>query len=389
MKIQPDHRRKILHFVDSAGIYGAESVILQLCQEMLRGEEFEPIVGCIVQNKNEKVDLYDRAMDLGIAAARIVINNKRFLIDVPRAAVQLRKERVALIHSHGYKPSVLAYFIAKATGMRVLATCHLWFPGSNPPLRYRFMTGLELLLYRFYPRIVCVSDPIRKHLVDSGVKAGRIVRIDNGIDLEEYNRQDDQKIRCLRKELGLREDSVMVLNVGRLTEQKAQKNIVLATKLLKERGRSVYVLIVGEGELRQDLQFLIERNGLECDVRLLGFRNDVKDLLQLADIFLLPSLDEGLPISLLEAIASKKPVITTAVGEIPKLIEHDKDGYLVPINDVIGIADAVEFLLNNQEKGFSYATNALVKLKDRYSSKRMSEAYDQVYREVVKKQGRY
>ena len=142
--------KKILHFIDSGGLYGAESVILNLSMEMLVSKDYTPVIGCIVQHQNEKDDLFDKAITLGIAAVKIVINSKRFFIDIPRSAFLIQAIGIDCIHSHGYKASVVGFVIRLFTGIPITATCHLWYMGGKRPLKQRIMTRLELFFYRYY-----------------------------------------------------------------------------------------------------------------------------------------------------------------------------------------------------------------------------------------------
>jgi glycosyltransferase involved in cell wall biosynthesis len=378
-------RIKVLHLIDSGGIYGAETVILQLSREMLRETEFEPVVACIVQKEGEQVDLLDKAVELGVSALKVVVNNRRFFLDIPAAALLFRKQGIHLIHSHGYKPSVVGFLIGLAIRIPVIATCHLWFPGPSPPLRYKFMTAVESFFLRFFPKVVCVSQPIKQVLLQRGLRHDQLMIIENGIDVEPYTQHDDDKVRLLRRQLGTRDGEFVIISVGRLNLQKRQENIIAVADALRARGIEVIFLIVGAGELRDTLEDLIRKNGLEGRVRLLGFRDDVKDLLKCADIFFLPSLDEGVPMSLLEAMASKLAVVATAVGGIPALIEDGKDGILLNKSDVLGMAKAIELLLFNRALREQLGQNALAKVVHRYSSQKMFSSYRTIYASVLGK----
>jgi glycosyltransferase involved in cell wall biosynthesis len=176
---------------------------------------------------------------------------------------------------------------------------------------------------------------------------------------------------------------VRVLNVARLTQQKAQRDLVAAATLIKKVRRDVQILIVGEGELRQALQQQIEAENVEDSVNLLGFRSDVHELLRQADVFVLPSLDEGMPISLLEAVACRVPAIVTPVGDIPKLIDDGQTGVVVNAGDPGALARAILLLADDVEMRRRLAETAWLRLRDLYSSAQMFRRYDAVYRTVL------
>lgn len=374
---------RVLHFIDSGGIYGAEKVILNLAQEMQKDSMYCPVVGCIVQHTGGRVALADKARSLGIESIEIVINNKRFPLDLLSAARRLKKLGIDLIHSHGYKPSVFGYFISKLMAVPILATCHLWFAGANPPLKYRVMTRLEIFLYRFFRKIVCVSPHIKKILLAKGVCDHQLVVIDNGIEVRDAaSRMDGVSRRTARQALSLDDDDFVVLNVGRLSEQKGQRKIIELAELMRARNEPAVFLIAGEGEEREALEKAIADRQLQAFVRLLGFRDDIDDLLKAADVFFMPSLDEGLPISLLEAMANSVPVVVTPVGAIPQLVRHEQEGLLVDIDDIEAMYVALSKIRLEPHAMASLSENALRKIEQNYSSETMYRNYRCVYGEL-------
>jgi glycosyltransferase involved in cell wall biosynthesis len=379
----PPKQGKILHFIDSEGLYGAEQVILTLSHEMLRASRFEPIVGCIVRDCHQTSPLDEKARASNIQSLKLIINNKRFYLDIPALCLFLKKKQISLIHSHGYKPSVVGFVISLITGIPIIATCHLWYSGKNPPLRYRLMTLVERFFFHFFPKIVCVSEKLRNYLIAHGISSSRVITIPNGIKTSTLNKAYWTPNTNLLSNLGLNDDRIRIINIARLTEQKAQPIIIKAAQVLKNRGFRAHFLIVGEGEQREYLQSLIIQNGLSDDIRLLGFRSDVIDLLRLSDIFVLPSLDEGLPMSLLEAMASGIPVIATPVGDIPEVIQHNKEGLLIPVGDPISLADRIQELSGDDQLRLHLSSNASRKIELYYSSTRMSSLYHNIYSSLL------
>jgi glycosyltransferase involved in cell wall biosynthesis len=374
---------RVMHFIESGGIYGAESVIINLSQQMAASGCYQPVVGCIVQHSNEKVELEGLASSLAIEAHRIEIPNRRVLFDLPRIARRLRELKIDLIHCHGYKPSVLAYFIGKLSGIRVMATCHLWFIEQSAPLKMRALIALEKKLYRHFPAVVAVSEHIRNILLSVGAKPERVSLIRNGIALADYESTGPRLSGLSLGLEGLNESDVCVLNVGRFTEQKAELDLIAAAALIKPINPNVKIVIVGEGELRAELAQQIAAADLGDVVSLVGFRTDVISLLRRADIFALPSLDEGMPISLLEAVAARVPVIATGVGDVPKLIRESDTGLIVQRRDPAGLAAAILALAGNRGRRSVLAERAWQALRASYSSAQMYERYAEVYQAVL------
>ena len=368
-------RKRVLHFIESGGIYGAESVIINLSREMAAGGDYEPVVGCIVQRDDEAVDLVRVAASMGVEAHCITIANWRVLLDLPLAARLMRRLRIDMIHCHGYKPTVFAYLIAKLARVRVMATCHLWFIDTNAPFKMRALIAVEKLLYRHFRAVVAVSEQIRDILLTAGADAARVHLIRNGIVLSDY----DFAARATASP----EDDICVLNVARLTEQKAQRDLIAAAVHVKAAGAKLKIVIVGEGELRSELQQQIAAENVGDVVSLLGFRSDIAELLRRTDIFTLPSLDEGMPISLLEAVAARVPVVVTDVGDISKLIADGVSGVIVKPRDPAGLASAILALASDSNRRAALAGQAWQRLKASYSSTQMFERYCEVYRKVL------
>ncbi|WP_250658250.1 glycosyltransferase family 4 protein [Alkalimarinus coralli] len=378
----PNSKKRILHFVDSAGVYGAEQVMLNLSQQMKNNEHYESVIGCIVGKESDQNDLFDAAQQLNIEAIKVPIANALFFRDIPRAARLIKKEKIDLIHSHGYKPSVYGSIIYLLTLIPIMATCHLWFESSKGPLKMRVMTWIEKRLYRLFPKVIAVSKPIQEILLTHKVKERKTAVIKNGVEIPTNALSDHQK-ETLKAELGINKTTHCVLNAGRLTRQKAQWTLIESAASLKAQGKQVRILIVGEGGLKQELETLIQKLNVSDVVSLLGFRSDMDHLLEIADVFALPSLDEGMPMALLEACAAKTPVITTPVGDIPKLIKNNETGLLIEPEDEPALTSAITQVCENKNKARVIANNAFIKLEENYSSSAMCKDYIQIYSELL------
>lgn len=368
-----DRRRRVLHFIESDGVYGAERVIINLAREMRSDGNYFPVIGCIAQDAEKPVDLVELARSLGIEAHSIEIRNALVWRDLFRARRQVRALNIDIIHTHGYKPAVFAYLMRKLTGIRLVATCHLWFVDKDAPWKMRMMIAIEKMLYRHYPAVVAVSDDILGILVESGAKRERLSLIRNGVALSDYQPSTGSS----------NSGTIQVLNVARLTQQKAQRDLITAAAAIASTRRDILVSIVGEGELRESLQRQIDELGVGDVVRLLGFRADVADLLQQADIFVLPSVDEGMPVSLLEAVASRVPVIVTPVGDVPKLIRDGDTGMIVQPQEPQALAAALVRLADDGVLRTELAERAWKFLRATYSSQQMFEEYQRIYEGVM------
>src|SRR6185295_540247 len=161
----------------------------------------------------------------------------------------------------------------------------------------------------------------------------RLSEIGNGIVIDDAERPAGQAA-ALRRELGIAADAFVVMNVGRLAEQKAQTDLIAAVAQVRAAHPNIQLLILGEGHLRAAIDEQIAAAGLRDSVRILGFKQNVGDYLAIADAFALPSVDEGLPIALLEALAARVPAVCTPVGATPGFLVHDVSVLFVPVHAI-------------------------------------------------------
>ena len=368
---------KVLHFIESAGVYGAENVVLNLSKEMMIHQEYFPIIGCILQNLSHRNKLCEKATSLGIHALPVVIQNCLIPVGLIKAAQMLKRNGISLIHSHGYKPAVFGFLLSRLTGIPIIGTCHLWFSHQNSTNRYLLMTRLEHYIYRYFKYVIAVSHEIIEKLKISNIPIKRIKLIHNGIEV--MHRSESIDVEKTRKEFGINNAYPIVGNVGRLVAQKGQINIIHAAKILIAKGCLVNFVIAGEGELREAIQKEINRSGISNYVKLVGFQDDIFKLYNVSDIFLLTSVNEGMPLSLLEAVYAKVPIVSTAVGEIQEIVENGKDGILIPKNNVNSIVDSIEWCIRNREIMLRMALNAYVKFAGCFSRISMYNAYKTLY----------
>jgi glycosyltransferase involved in cell wall biosynthesis/protein-tyrosine-phosphatase len=266
------------------------------------------------------------------SAVTILISLTRWLRDHP----------VEVVHTHRYKDTVLGAVAARLAGVPgVIRTVH----GRGEPLRgwpwvrYRLYEAFEKVTLRcFADRIVAVSRRLARSLEESGHKPGAVVAIHNGVELSRIRPTRDRKE--VRRELGIDFATPLIGAVGRLSPVKGHAHFVRAARLIAEKEPAARFLIVGDGPLRSELESCARRLGIGDACLFVGARQDVYDLVAAMDVFVLPSVDEGIPMALLEAMALETPVVATAVGGVPEVVAHRATGLLVRSGDEPGLAEA-------------------------------------------------
>lgn len=251
----------------------------------------------------------------------------------------------------------------------------------------------KYLLFRkfmrfFVHRYIAVSKDLQNWLITKvGVAANKVSQIYNGVDHSRFAPQTVKPLALLPAQWQQLDGILVAGTVGRLTPVKDQQLLLRAVAHLRESdpelGEHLRLLVVGDGPLYPLLKQLIEQLALQDIVWLAGDRTDIPGLLQVMDVFVLPSLGEGISNTVLEAMASGLPVIATAVGGNVELVEEGCNGSLVPVGDHLALSSALAALLKNERERISQGDNARQRVSQRFDWGRTVDAYLHVYDELL------
>ena len=297
---------------------------------------------------------------------------------------EFKKSNIRIIHTHKYKDTILAAPAAKLCGIsHVVRTVH----GLSEP--FEGLQAFKMSLYEAIERtvhrscvdsIIAVSSQIEARYKAEG-EVSSVTCIRNGIDLEGKSVQTDRW--RTRKELSVDSETCLIGTLGRLTPVKGILYLLQAARILLGRGTNVKVLIVGEGSIRQDLLTQMHDLGISDNVVFLGHREDSDELLQALDIFVLPSLSEGIPMALLEAMAASRPIVASRVGGIPEIIEDGVDGYLVEPMDVNNLAERCRRLIESPDVARKMGEHGRKRVEREFSATAMADRVVSVYKELL------
>lgn len=265
-----------------------------------------------------------------------------------RLAKILRKRRVDILHSHLFYSSLFASPIGWLCQVPViLETPHLSERWRRGWFKSRFI--VDRVVGRLVDYYVAVSEANARYLsAEKGLPGKKIVIIRNGCDLARFVPSGHSSCR-LKGKLGFHEDDPVLLITARLEPQKGHRVLFQAMQTVRLEFPQVRLICIGEGALRSELQSQIRDLGLEDCVCLLGYRSNVADWLALANLTVLPSLWEGLPLAAIESLASERPVVATAVDGTPEVVINGKTGLTVPPGDSGALAGAICRLLRDPE----------------------------------------
>jgi glycosyltransferase involved in cell wall biosynthesis len=350
---------RIVHTVSSLLNGGMEHFVVRLATaQRARGHDAR-----IVAIKTGP--LVDQAEALGIPVDVLQRSGKADRI--LRGAVSLGGARADIIHAHNTTSLHYAVLGKLLSGARIVFTDHAQI--SRVPRAFEwYLTDAAVAVSAHNARTSLANGVLREVLV-----------VHNGVQVEPPRRGRAE----VRAELGLGDEPVAI-HVARFVPLKAQDVIVRALSRLQARGARLTVVFVGDGPEQPGVARLAAELGLgEGRARFLGFRTDVADLLGAADIFLLPSRTEGFPLSVLEAMAHRLPVVTTPVGGVPELCTEGENALLVPVDDDEALAAAMERLAGDAPLRQALGAAGYARISADFSFDGMARRYEDIYREVL------
>ncbi|UCG51096.1 MAG: glycosyltransferase, partial [Candidatus Latescibacterota bacterium] len=249
-------------------------------------------------------------------------------------------------------------------------------------------TAFDRLLMRFTDRVVALSATHAAYLRDvEEVDAAKIVVIENGIDATRYEKADRGVVDGLRRELGISDEHRVVAMVAALRPEKAHEALLeAADTLARDRpDLRLKLLIIGDGPRRGALEEMRNRLGLVSSVRFLGVRDDIPALLHLSDVLVLPSHPavETLPLAVLEAMAAGTPVVASAVGSVPDIIEDGWNGRLIAPADAVGLSQAICHIFDKSQETQQIIEHARETVISRYTVQDMVSKYETLFESLL------
>jgi len=376
---------KILYTVIDGEITGGNMICLKIIEEALRRNN-KVIVNSPAEGKFTYI-----LREKGIKVYNINTRRTFRLDNAVRLAQIIKKEGINLVHSHtplgGMVLSRLGGWMA---GVPVITHAHIQdFMNQNPLVRrYQFL--LNWFTSKFFcAKIIAVSEGVRKEIIKEGAVANKIAVIYNGVDLDNasYNKSSVE----IRKEFGLKENQCIIGEIARLCKNKGQDILIkVAQRVIKKNPDTVF-MIVGEdleqrGDYEKNLKRLANDLGVTQNIIFTGYRSDIMDLMRAFDLFVLPSSAvEGLAVVILEAMAAKRPVITTLVGGNPEIVVDTETGTIVPQGDPDKLAEAIIYHLKNPGISKNMGEKGYDRAKRYFSLSQMLDKIMDIYEEVLRR----
>jgi len=375
-------KAKILYVIDNLEFGGGERVLAQLAGALK--DRYEIRFACQPGGLLE-----ERLNQLGVSIRPLDFRRQVSLPRLVRLLSIIREEGIHLVHSMGARADFYARIAAGLAGAPVVvSTIAMFVEGYDvPPFKRALYRAAIRLSERLCDGFIAVSEAVRRVLVEEHrIPEERVVTIYNsGVELDIF-RPDGQDGLERRRELGLDPEAPLVGTIGRLVYQKAHDVLLQAASLVVQAVPEAQFLIVGEGPLRSALERMVKELEL-ARCRFAGFREDIPNLLRLMDVFVLPSILEGFPQVLLEALAAARPVVATRIDGVTEVVQHGTTGLLVPPQDPIALADAIILLLKDQGLARRLGEAGRKLVEERFAVSRMIEKVDRFYMTLLQKKG--
>ena len=299
-----------------------------------------------------------------------------------------RRHQFNVVHTHSSKTGVLGRIAGKLANVPVVMhSVHGFaFPAAQSKLQYNLYLAMERVGTRFSDGIVFLNDTDKSIALNQlRAKQDILHLIPNGVDAKKfYPLADMEKIQQRQTLLNVEDDKPCVVMLGRLWRQKNPECFVNAAIALLDSGQQAHFFLVGDGECHNALQQRIRDASYSQSIKLLGWRNDIVELLRCMDVFVLPSRWEGMPLAILEAQASGLPVVATDIPGNRDLVADGEDGYLFPSEDANQLATKLKRLLDNKELRSAFGATAREKVQLHYRIEKRVEQIAEIYETQLK-----
>lgn len=368
---------KILEGIRQGKIGGGESYLLSLVENLNR-DQFEPVVLSFTEGP-----MVERLRSLGIKT-HVIHTEKPFDFRVwNRVRKLVEEEQIDIVHAHGTRAASNMFQAAKKLKRPFIYTCHAWsFHLDQNPVVKKLRIWGEGFLTAQADVVICGSKANR----ETGrqlFKNFDAVIVNNAIDLKRFNPYGVYK--NIRDALGIAADEILVASIARFTLQKQPLKLITAFAGVCKKVPNAKLLMVGDGEQKEEAVKLIQKLMLQDKILLQPFRQDIPDVLAAVDIFVLPSLWEALPIALLEAMSMGKAVIGTNVDGTPEIIEHEKNGLLIELHELEkNISDAIIRLCTDEALRRQLQQAAIKSINSTYSVETLARKNEEVYRKLIR-----
>ena len=363
--------KKCLHILPMNKLSGAEKMALILCKNMQR---YEPVVVC---GGEELKEIFEKN---NIKSYSIIFSNKRLFKTLNSLKKIIEENNIKLLHAHDNNASLNAYLVKKIYGLdiKIISHIHNCYPflrekGINKIIdsfvrpRYDYNIACGKLVYDFYKENATYFNKDKTFILS------------NAIDIEEIVKVNVNKSEEVIDEFNIPRNKTILGFIGRLDEQKGIMLFIKEFVKYKDKFDDCIILLVGNGSQEEEIKSIIKELNLEYMFILTGFQDNVYKFYPIIDVFFLPSLYEGLPMVLLEAMAFKKSIISMDVGSINEIVKDEKTGILIESENYSKFIINLKEIKENDTNRKRLGNNAFEYIKNNYDIKNYRNIIEKIY----------
>ncbi|MCE7700118.1 MAG: glycosyltransferase family 4 protein [Methanobacterium paludis] len=382
MGTPPIHIMKILHVISGGDTGGAKTHLLSLVKELQKSLDIKII--CLIPG-----EFYKEAVELGYNV-ELLEQKTRLNIGIVKAICRIIEvEHFDILHCHGARANFIGWFIKKKINIPAVSTVHSDINKDfiNNIYKRMVFTTLNKIAIRKFNYFIAVSEELKDLLISMGRKENCIFVINNGVDFSSKNSLVTKEEFCNKYSLDCSTTDMWVGIVARLHVVKGHKVFIDAAKEVLKSNPSTTFLIAGDGEELASIEAYINSLDLGKKIKCIGFCKEPYRFINVIDINVLSSFSEGLPYVLLESAASKKVMVSTDVGAIPKLIKDGVSGFLSKPGDSKTLANNILKLLNNEDLRITMGQALYDIGKKDFSIEAMAKHHIDIYSYILNKKG--
>lgn len=368
---------KVLQFICPTGLFGAERWILALAKNYIDHDCIECQLAVTHEGINQNIGIYYKYLELDLRAHKIQMQGKFDFRGIFNLYKLLKREKIDIIHTHGYKSDIIGLIAARFAGIKAVATPHGFENAKD--FKLHFFIKLGCFILKYFNKVAPLSEQLLFDIKRLGVSEDKIKLIINGVDLREVESQRSDETAPVfsnpnDKHIGY---------VGQIAHRKNIDALISTFDQLYTENKNIRLIIIGEGPQRKEFEDKIKTLESGSNIEFLGYRDDRLRFVKELDLFSMTSSLEGIPRCMMEAMAMGVPVAAFRIPGIDKLIDHGKTGLLADFNNISQLKECWREILFNEESSKRFSINGRAHILANFSAKRMAEEYCSLFQEVA------
>lgn len=363
----------VLVLLDMLDMGGAENLASNIAVDIKNRGVYNPII-CLTRRGGV---LEQKLSESGVKYYILGRNHRFEIYKFYRIRKIIHDENIKLIHAHKPGSNFWAGILGKIFGLPVISHLH-----THPDELGRIGgKAITKFIASMSSKIISISENVRLSLIeDEGISPSKIVAIQNGIKYRDYVQEPNNNLKA---ELGIDPDSKVIAIIAAFRKEKNHEMLLRAAKELLDKKQGYTFLLIGDGELREQIEMKARDLGISGSCIFTGLRTDIPNILSIIDIGVLCSVYEGIPLVVLEYMAASKPAICTDIKGVHEIIEDDRNGLLIPLDDTSALARAIERLCEDQSFADELRKNGFKTVSENFSEETMINKIENLYDKVL------